>query len=164
MYRHHFLLCFMWWITTVSLLKLHLMKRSMKKCMLSLELPCSSNSERLFERASSCVRARARLHNRWSWSRSSCRWTLVDLNANLATGRHGSAFEEGSHMFSLTSQKCHAVFSPPWNVHPRARSHRRAWVRMKPGIRVTPGDPEIAVKWWKREQISWMETRSPCET
>lgn len=118
MYRHHFLLCFMWWITTVSLLKLHLMKRSMKKCMLSLELPCSSNSERLFERASSCVRARARLHNRWSWSRSSCRWTLVDLNANLATGRHGSAFEEGSHMFSLTSQKCHAVFFPPLKCPP----------------------------------------------
>lgn len=108
------------------------MRRSVKNCMFSFELPCRSNSLNVPARACTL------LHNRWSWSRSSCRWALVDLNANLATDGRGSAFEEGCHMFSLTSQKCHAAFSQ--NFHPRVRSHRRAWVRTMHGTHATLGE------------------------
>lgn len=85
------------------------------------------------------ARARARPHSRWSWSSSSCRWILVDLNANLATGGHGSAFEEGSHMFSLTGQKCHAVYFPERSTHVRAHAgaHGSGWSLAKVWPQVT---------------------------
>lgn len=126
------------------------MSWSMKKCTFSFGLPCRSKS--LNVPAHAC----ARFHNRWTWGRSSCRWALVDLNANLAKDRCRSAFKEACHMFSLTSQKCHAAFSQ--NFHPPCvHSHRRACVNTTCKISVTPGKLKELLN-AGRVQISRMKT------